>query len=132
MHRVCMLLGRQGAIEVAPMTVVRTVQTDEGLDAARALALDGLRIGRLLPDSSRWPRRWRQPAFGVEVERIRRRLARIHARETLVSSYRREVFEYAVPRSYRAAGSALRVAYALRWLELQDGATGPSWPAMIG
>ena len=128
-----MLLGRQGAIEVAPMTVVRTrVQTDEVLDAARALALDALRLGRLLRDSSRWPRRWRQPTFGVEVERIRRRLARIRSRDALVASYGREVFEYAVPRSDRAAGSALRVAYALRWLELQDGATGPSWPAMIG
>ena len=115
------------------MTVVRIpAQTDEGLDAARALALDALRLGRLLSDSEHWPQRWRQPAFGVEVERIRRRLARIRSRDALVASYGSEVFEHAVPRSDRATGSALRVAYALRWLELQDGATGQSWPAMIG
>ena len=27
--------------------------------------------------------------------------------------------------------SPMRVAYALRWLELQQGSTGPSWPAMV-
>jgi hypothetical protein len=127
-----MLLGRQGAIEGAPMTVARTpVQTDETLDAARALALDALRLGRLLPDSARWPRRWRQPAFGVEVERVRRHLARIRSHEALAASYGREVFDQAVPRPDRTAGSAVRVGYALRWLELRDGATGPSWQAMI-
>lgn len=115
------------------MTVIRTpVQKDEGLDTARALALDALRLGRLFPDSAGWPQRWREPAFGVEVERTRRRLARIHSRDALISSYGRAVFEHPVPRSDRATGSALRVAYALRWLELQDDATGPSWQAMLG
>lgn len=115
------------------MTVARNpVQTDEGLDPARTLALDALRLARLLPDSSRWPARWRQPAFGADVERIRRRLARIRSRRTLVASYKREIFERVGPHSDRAEGSAIRVAYALCWLELQDDATGPSWPAMIG
>ena len=127
-----MLLDRQGATEVAPVTVTRTpVQADDGLDAARALALDALRLGRLLPDSARWPRRWRQPAFGVEVERVRRHLARIRSHEALAASYAGEVFDHTVPRSDRTAGSAVRVAYALRWLELRDGATGPSWQSMI-
>ena len=115
-----------------PMTVARIpVQTEEGLDAARALALDALRLGRLLPDSARWPRRWRQPAFGVEVERVRRHLARIRSQDALAASYAREVFTDATPRSERTPGNAIRVAYALRWLELRDGATGPSWQAMI-
>jgi hypothetical protein len=65
------------------------------------------------------------------VERVRRYLAGIRSHEALAASYAREVFDLVVPRSDRTVGSALRVAYALRWLELRDGATGPSWQAMI-
>ena len=115
------------------MTIARTpTRTEAGLDATRALALDALRLARLLPDSSRWPARWRQPAFGRDVEGVRRRLARIRSQRTLATSYRREVFDLLRPGSDRAEGSAIRVAYALRWLEMEDGATGPSWPAMTG
>ena len=115
------------------MTITRTpTRTEAELDATRALALDALRLARLLPDSSRWPARWRQPAFGRDVERVRRRLARLRTQRTLAASYRREVFDLLGPGSDRAEGSAIRVAYALCWLELEDGAVGPSWPAMIG
>ena len=115
------------------MTIARTqTPTEAGLDATRALALDALRLARLLPDSSRWPARWRQPAFGRDVERVRRRLARIRSQRTLAAAYRREVFERLRPGSDRAEESAIRVAYALRWLEMEDGVTGPSWPAMTG
>ena len=39
---------------------------------ARALALDALRLIRLLRDPARRPERWQQPSFGEEVELIRR------------------------------------------------------------
>lgn len=115
------------------MTIARhRTGTEDGLDAALALGVDALRIGRLLRDPARWPARWSEPAFGAEVERIRRPLARIRSRETLEASYEREVFAVALPQTYPAEGSPVRVAYALRWIELQDGVTGPSWPAQVG
>ncbi len=110
----------------------RSIETEDRLDAALALGIDALRIGRLLRDPSRWPARWGDPAFGVEVERIRRPLSRLGSRHLLEESYGREVFAIAEPRAYPAEGSPVRVAYALRWIELHDGATGPSWPALVG
>ena len=107
-------------------------EAEAGLDASLALGVDALRIGRLLRDPSRWPARWREPAFGVEVERIRRPLARMRSRQALEASYERDVFSVAGPRAHPAEGSPKRVAYALRWIELQDGVTGPSWPAQVG
>lgn len=115
------------------MTISRhSAETEERQDAALALGVDALRIGRLLRDPVRWPARWRDPAFGVEVERIRRPLARIRSRHALEASYGREVFDIAEPQAYPAEGSPVRVAYALRWIEFQDGAIGPSWPALVG
>lgn len=115
------------------MTISRhATETEDALDAAMALGIDALRIGRLLRDPARWPARWRDPAFGGEVERIRRPLARVRSREALEGSYGREVFAVAGPRAYPAEGSPLRVAYALRWIELHDGVVGPSWPALVG
>jgi hypothetical protein len=75
---------------------------------ARALALDALRIARLLRAPARRPERWAQPAFAAEVELIRRHLG-----------------------PDAADASPTRLAYALRWLELRDGATGPSWQCLL-
>lgn len=115
------------------MTISRhVIDAESRLDASLALGVDALRIARVLRAPRRWPARWSERAFGVEVERIRRPLARIRSREALEASYGREVFALAEPRSYPAEGSPVRVAYALRWIELQDGVTGPSWSALVG
>ena len=98
---------------------------------ARALALDALLLIRLLRDPSRRPARWQQPAFGAEVELIRRHLAPVRSRQALAASYGREAFHLAPARSDQTDPSAVRLAYALRWLELRDGATGPSWTSLL-
>ena len=98
---------------------------------SRALALDALRVARLLRDPARRPARWTQPAFGAEVELIRRHLAPVRTRRILAASYGREAFHLAATDADRADPSPTRLAYALRWLELRDGATGPSWPALL-
>lgn len=113
------------------MTIARhRTETGDGLDAARTLAVDSLRIGRMLRDPSRWPASWREPSFGVEVERIRRDIARFKSPRALAVAYWREVSQPADAR--RAQASAIRVAYALRCLELRDGVTGPSWQSLAG
>ncbi len=98
----------------------------------RALALDALRLSRALRDPSRRPAHWLQPAFGAEVELIRRHLAPVRSRQTLAASYGREAFHVAVEDRETNEPSPIRLAYALRWMELRDGATGPSWPSLLG
>ena len=116
------------------MHSVRGAATDgnDALDVTRALALDALRVGRVLRDRSQWPPSWSQPAFGIEVERHRRALSRLRTREDLTAGYGRDVFEPADAATHHSQESAIRVAYALRWLELFDDATAPSWPALVG
>jgi hypothetical protein len=94
---------------------------------ARALALDALRLIHLLRDPALRPARWQQPAFGAEVEQIRRHLAPVRSRQTLAASYGREAFHLAPTPADQADPSAVRLAYALRWLELRDGGTGQTW-----
>jgi hypothetical protein len=98
---------------------------------ARALASDALRVIRALRDPATRPARWAQPAFGAEVELVRRHLAPVRSRQTLAASYGREAFHMVISRGERDDPSPIRLAYALRWMELRDGATGPCWEAMI-
>ena len=98
---------------------------------ARALALDALRVTRLLRDPARRPARWVRPGFAAEVEQVRRHLAPVRSRQMLAASYGREAFHLALTRSDGADSSPTRLAYALRWLELRDDVTGPSWPSLL-
>jgi hypothetical protein len=98
---------------------------------ARALALDALRVIRALRDPARRPARWAQPSFGAEVEIVRRHLAPVRSRQTLAASYGREAFHLVLSRAERDDPSPIRLAYALRWMELRDGATGPSWQSLL-
>jgi hypothetical protein len=98
---------------------------------ARALALDALRVVRALRDPAKRPARRAQPAFGAEVELVRRHLAPVRSRQTLAASYGREAFHLVISRGERDDPSPIRLAYALRWMELRDGATGPSWQSLL-
>jgi len=113
-------------------SVRRAADADDALDVTRALALDALRVGRDLRDRSKWPASWSQPAFGIEVEGHRRTLSRLRTREDLTTGYGRDVFLPTDAARHPSQDSAIRVAYALRWLELFDDATAPSWPALVG
>ena len=113
-------------------SVSRATDADDALDVTRAFALDALRVGRVLRDRSKWPASWSQPAFGIEVERHRRALSRTRTREDLTAGYAQDVFDQAEAATHPSQESPVRVAYALRWLELFDDATAPSWPALVG
>jgi hypothetical protein len=92
------------------------------LTPARALALDALRLLRRLGDPSRYPDAWATDAFGRDVASVRRHLAPLHSRAALAGSYGREAFQHAVATPLGADDrAAVRVAYALRWLELGSG-----------
>ena len=104
----------------------------------RALALDALRLLRILRDRPRDAGPWGVPAFAREVDLVRAQLAPIRDRRGLAASFAREAF-----RAFPAAAdppdrpdgpdgpvpglSPVRVAYAVRWLELGRGARHPAW-----
>jgi len=99
----------------------------------RALALDALRLRRALRDPQRLAGTWAEPAFAREVELIRLHLAPLRRRSGLTASYGREAFQAlgaSEPRAAEALG-AVRVAYALRWVELGDGRQRPAWSKLL-
>jgi hypothetical protein len=98
---------------------------------ARTLALDALRVSRALRDPARRPARWAQPGFGAEVELVRRHLAPVRTRQSLAASFGREAFHVLPTAAEHDDPSPIRLAYALRWMELRDGATGPSWMSLF-
>jgi hypothetical protein len=79
------------------------------------------------------PRRWITPAFGAEVERTRAHLGPIRSREALLASFSREASIAATrgqPVETVPAGP-VRLAYAIRWLELGDGRERPGWSSIL-
>ena len=98
---------------------------------ARALALDALRLLRRLLDPARRSERWAKPTFRRETELVRAHLAPLRSREALAASYGREAFHLSMDDAGRDDPGAVRLAYALRWLELGDGDVGPVWPPTV-
>ena len=75
------------------------------------------------------PARWLLPGFARDVDLVRRHLAPLRDRRMLVASYERESARLAVLRRLASDPSSppppldpLEAAYAVRWLELADGA----------
>jgi len=106
----------------------------------RALALDALRVLRILRDHPRDAGPWGEPALAWEVDAVRRQLAPIASRRALASSYAREAFRAVTgaaagrrpsPPADPGAIGPVRLAYAVRWLELGDGAPRPGWSGFV-
>jgi hypothetical protein len=79
------------------------------------------------------PARWTTFPFGQEVDRTRGQLAPIQSRPALLDSFRREA-SVSATRGALEAGlppGPVRVAYAIRWLELRDGRTRPAWASIV-
>jgi hypothetical protein len=98
---------------------------------ARALALDAMRVSRALRDPARRPARWTQPAFGAQVELVRRHLAPVRSRRSLAASFGREAFHIVPTAAERDDPNPIRLAYALRWLELGSGTDERSWATLF-
>ena len=97
------------------------------------LALDALMVTRTLRDHPRDADPWGEPAFAREVDLIRSQLAPIRSRRGLAASFEREAFQsraFDGPRE-PATLKAVRVAYALRWLELGDGVLRRGWIGLV-
>jgi hypothetical protein len=82
------------------------------------------------------PPRWSTRAFAREVAEARAQLAPIRSRRTLIESFGREaaVAATTTPASVQPPEppGPVRVAYAIRWLELGDDRRRPSWEDWTG
>ncbi len=125
---------RPPTVDVAATTIGTTaLQPDSRHDLAR-LALD---VVVRTSEPQTVPPRWRTVPFGREVDRTRAQLVPIRSREALARSFEREASVSVT----RLVGSDLpaapvtpgpvRVAYAVRWLELGDDRDRPSWTAIV-
>lgn len=98
----------------------------------RALALDALRLRRVLRDPQRRPTGWGDATFAREVELVRHHLAPLRNRRSLTASFGREAFQTLDgDRSRPALLGPIRAAYAVRWLELGAGAGLPAWSSLL-
>jgi hypothetical protein len=118
------LLPPGGSLAPAPAPVPA-----KGVTLQRVLALDALRLMRDLRDPARRPDRWGDPAFARQTDLIRHHLEPLHSRRTLAASFGREAFQVAIEPGDPV--SPIRVAYAVRWLELGDGVGRSGWSVLI-
>jgi hypothetical protein len=93
------------------------------------LAAEALRLRRRLANPDALPAAWYERTFVREVALVRAHLAPIRSRAGLAASFSREAFHTVLADEVSEAPGAVRVAYALRWLELGSGrAWASSWP----
>ncbi len=86
------------------------------------------------------PDQWLLPGFARDVDLVRRQLGPLHDRRMLVASYERESTRLAAlrrlvsdPSGPPPAVDPIEAAYAVRWLELADGAGPlPPWSSIVG
>ena len=93
-----------------------------------ALLVTDARTLLLAADDDAVSDRWRDERFADQVDAVRRHLTPIDAPELIAASFTREAFHG--PRRARVpavAASPVRVAYAIRWIELQVGLTLPGF-----
>jgi len=78
------------------------------------------------------PEPWRTPAFGRRVDGARLQLSAALSRAVLAASFEREACRLG-PATQGATrhADAVRVAYALRWMELASGTELPTWTSWL-
>jgi hypothetical protein len=116
---------------VIAVTLLPTLHPDRTESSRRRLARHAAMLLRSLA-ADRPPPGWATPRFGREVELVRRHLAPIRTRTLLAASFGREgsqVDPALLDAAAAVATSPTAVAYAIRWLELGDGAPRPTFAA---
>jgi hypothetical protein len=114
-----------------PHAFDRVAPADARSEAARDLARIALDVVVRAVDPPTLPRRWTSPAFAREVAAVRAQLAPIQSRRILAESFGREA-AIAVTKTPPTIEppeppGPVRVAYAIRWLELGDDRSRPTW-----
>ena len=102
----------------------------DSFDPRHELARLALDLVLRTSEPLRLPERWTRTPFGREVDGTRAQLAPIRTRTALAASFSREASVAATrsaPLTPADPPGPVRVAYAIRWLELGDGRGRPDW-----
>jgi hypothetical protein len=134
------IVARRGRIIAEPRRrphgFDRVAPPDARSETGRDLARIALDVVVRAVDPATLPRRWSTSAFAREVALVRDQLAPIHSRRSLAESFGREAAVAATTTPATIvppqAPGPVRVAYAIRWLELGDERSRPGWDAWIG
>ena len=134
------LVARRGRVIAEPrprsIRFDRIVPAAPRHEASRDLARIALDVVVRAVDPTSLPRRWSTLAFAREVAAVRAQLAPIRSRRSLAESFGREAAIAATltPPTIDPPQppGAVRVAYAIRWLELGDDRVRPSWAEWTG
>jgi hypothetical protein len=113
------------------VTVPTTSAATPWTTPQRALALDAVRLLRRIQDPARRPDRWHDEDVARDITRVRRHLAPLRTRRALAASFTREAFHHRPPADADQDPGPVRLAYAIRWLELGDGVDRPAWPRLV-
>jgi hypothetical protein len=100
--------------------------------ARRILAAEAARVLEAGREDD--PPAWGSARFAARVQATRGQLAPIARRSSLADSFCREAAQVAddFRDPARPEWQAVRMAYAIRWLELATGVVLPAWPAWMG
>jgi hypothetical protein len=90
------------------------------------LALDALALLRRFRGEAAAEAAQSDPVFMHQLEVARSQLAPIRSRDGLAASFVREAFQ-----AHPGRSEPVRLAYAIRWLELGDGEARPIWPLRL-
>ena len=125
---------RPPTVDVAATAIGRALVEPGGRHELARLALD---VVVRTSEPQTVPPQWRTVRFGREVDGTRAQLGPIRSREALARSFEREA-TVSVTRSLSPDRDAtpvtpgpIRVAYAVRWLELGDDRARSSWTAIV-
>jgi hypothetical protein len=141
------IVARRGRVVVEPRSrLLRFERPSNAVVAAGPVGISAdpddprHELGRLALDlvlrtsePLRLPERWTRTPFGREVDQTRAQLAPISTRTALAASFSREASVAATRSAPLTPGDPpgpVRVAYALRWLELGDGRARPDWSSI--
>lgn len=123
-----------GSVTVGPIGIHPDPAASQADDPRHELARLALDVVVRTTEPLSVPRRWEAAAFIREVEQTRGHLAPVASRDLLAASFAREA-SIAVTRADDVSPDRppgpVRVAYAIRWLELGDGRARPSWSSII-
>jgi len=122
---------RPTTVATAAGAVGSSIEPDDPRHELARLALD---LVVRTSEPMTLPRQWTTVPFTREVDRTRAQLVPIRSRTSLAASFAREA-SVAVSRPDPTAPSIphgpVRVAYAIRWLELGDDRPRPDWSSIV-
>ncbi|MFO1539603.1 MAG: hypothetical protein ACKOTZ_04015 [Chloroflexota bacterium] len=100
--------------------------------SARCPAGGAAAVARILSRAGARPDAWADPGLGDAIDRVRRQLLPIGSLAALSASWTREHAVHAAVSEGGRVTCEVRLAYAVRWLELTGAVDERPWSVLVG